>query len=86
MCGRVGYGGGGLEAVYACRLSRNEGSFMVRSRSIVVSSRPKRSLMVFQRLDVISEWLSWLRAFSLATRYMFSISLRLSWVLGVGGW
>ena len=42
------------------------------SRGIVVRGTPKRSLMVFRRVVVTSEWLIRLRSFSLVTRYMFS--------------
>ncbi len=46
-------------------MSRCDESFFVRSRGIVVRGMPKRSLTVFQRLVVTSEWLSRLGAFRL---------------------
>ena len=49
-----GWGMGGGD-VYACRLSRCHGSLLVMSRGIVVRGTPKRSWMVFRRVDVTSE-------------------------------
>jgi hypothetical protein len=58
--------------VYACRMSKYDGSFLVMSRGILFRGTPKRLLIIFQSVIVTSEWLIKLRAFSLATRYMFS--------------
>ena len=68
------------------RGGRGVGHLLVICRDIVVMGTPNMSWMVFRRLDVTSEWFIKPRAFSLATRYMFSFWLCFSWVVGVGRW